>query len=143
MNFLQIFTVDVRVDLRRCDEGMTEHFLYRAKIGTPFKQMRGKRMTECMWVDPFTDSSHRRVLPDNIPNRHPAHTAAARIKKYDVGTLTFAPRGKNGTNLLQVSLNPSECVRPDGNNPLLRSLAKHAYNSIFTHQVILTKPGQL
>ncbi len=40
MNFLQIFSVDVCVDFRRRDIGMTEHFLHGPQVRPSFEKMR-------------------------------------------------------------------------------------------------------
>jgi hypothetical protein len=36
VNFLQIFTIDMSVNLSGGDIGMAEHFLYNSEIGSPF-----------------------------------------------------------------------------------------------------------
>ena len=47
----QVFAIQVRVDLRRGEAGMTEHLLHSAQIGTAFDQVRSERMTEGVWAD--------------------------------------------------------------------------------------------
>src|SRR5207342_2793798 len=47
----QVGEIKVGVDLRRGDVGVAQQLLHSAQILTRFKQMRGKRMTEQVWID--------------------------------------------------------------------------------------------
>src|SRR5262245_13702668 len=44
MDFLQISAIEMRVNLRRRQTGVAEHFLDGAQVRTSFKQMCGERM---------------------------------------------------------------------------------------------------
>jgi hypothetical protein len=53
VDFLEIFSVDVRVNLRSRNIGVTEHFLHRPEIRSPFEEVRRERMPERMGVNLF------------------------------------------------------------------------------------------
>ncbi len=67
---LQLLPVDMRVNLCGGDVGMTEHLLHGTQIGSAFKQMRCKRMAECVRMNILCDACLFRVLQNNLPDRN-------------------------------------------------------------------------
>ena len=53
MHRFQTLLIDVRINLRRGNIGMTEHFLNDAQIGAIAEQMRGKTVPKQMRIDIF------------------------------------------------------------------------------------------
>ena len=60
MNLFKAGDVDVRIDLRRADVGMTEKLLNRADIRTMREHVRSKAMSENMRRDPLRSNAHGR-----------------------------------------------------------------------------------
>ena len=69
MNASQVFTVDVRVNLRRGNVGMAEHFLYRPQICPAFQQMSRKRVAKRVRRDPLRDPGLVDVFAKNLPQK--------------------------------------------------------------------------
>ena len=46
VDFGQMLEIEMRVDLRRGNTGVAEHFLHRAQIAGGLQDMRGKRVTQ-------------------------------------------------------------------------------------------------
>ena len=70
MDFDEITSVYMGIDLRRRNIGMSEQFLDDAQIGAAFEQMRCKRMPEGMGGDPFFNLRSVCVLLNDIPDCH-------------------------------------------------------------------------
>ena len=49
----EIVAVEVGVYFGGRDGFVTQHLLHGAKVGTPFDEVRGKRMPERVWADRF------------------------------------------------------------------------------------------
>jgi hypothetical protein len=57
VNFLQITSIHVRIDLSGTDIGVTKHFLHSSQVCTAFEKMSGKRMAQCVWTHLLIDPS--------------------------------------------------------------------------------------
>src|SRR4051812_22536764 len=63
MHLPKVLPVHVRVDLRRRDIGVAEHFLYGAQVGASLQQVRGKRVTKGVRRDRLLDTGALHVAP--------------------------------------------------------------------------------
>lgn len=70
MDFLEILSIDVCINLCRRDIGVAQHFLDSPQVCTAFQQVSGKRMAEGVWMHVFLDSGTLRVATNDIPDRH-------------------------------------------------------------------------
>ena len=66
-----------RVDLRRCDTGVPEHFLDRAQVRPTAQQVRRKRVPQQVWFHVLHDAGPTRVFLDDQPQRDPRERATA------------------------------------------------------------------
>lgn len=71
MNFLDVVSIDVGVDLCRSNVGVTKHFLYCAEICTTLEEMRRKRMAEHMRMNVLRDIGADARFLDDVPDGHP------------------------------------------------------------------------
>lgn len=71
MNGQQPFLIDVRIDLRGTDVCMSQHFLDHTQIRSIFQQMAGKRMTQRMRMNVFTDPGDPGGFLDDLPDAFP------------------------------------------------------------------------
>jgi len=53
----QSVAVDVCVNFSRSDAFMPQHALNGSEVGTPFQQMRGEGMSECVRADGFLQAN--------------------------------------------------------------------------------------
>ena len=67
IDILELFADEVRIDLRRGDVRMTEHFLNGMDIRTVFQQMCRERMAQRMRCDCLFDAGLRLVVLDELP----------------------------------------------------------------------------
>lgn len=63
--------VEMGVYFRGQNGFMTQHFLYGPQIGSPFNEMGGKGMPECMGTDIFADTSRCCQILDYAEHHHP------------------------------------------------------------------------
>lgn len=68
VRFVQSLGIEMRVDLRRGDVGMSEQILNYAEVGATKEQVRGERMPNRVWVY-VVQSGATRVLLDDLPDR--------------------------------------------------------------------------
>ena len=68
--------VDVRVDFRRQNRFVTEHFLHDAQVGAVLDEVRGEGVAEGVRGDFLADACEQRLFFDQIENGHPAQRAA-------------------------------------------------------------------
>tara|TARA_Y100001972_G_C7653127_1_gene328573 strand:+ start:2366 stop:2620 length:255 start_codon:yes stop_codon:yes gene_type:complete len=68
---------------------MSEHFLYRPEVGTPFNQMCGKRMPEGMWANGLFQSDLGCQVFDDHKYHHPGKTAATFVEKQEIFLAPF------------------------------------------------------
>ena len=59
--------IDMRVNLRRRNIRMAEHFLDNAQVGAVAKEMRRETVPEKMGIDIFLESGVARMLFYNLP----------------------------------------------------------------------------
>src|SRR6187401_1236469 len=83
------FTIEMCINLGGCNILMTEHFLYRTKIGATFYQMRSKTVTECVRRNRFFYSCFFCKVFYNKKDHHPCKLASATIKKHNVLIAVF------------------------------------------------------
>ena len=67
IDILELFADEGRIDLRRGDVRMTEHFLNGMDIRTVFQQMCRERMAQRMRCDCLFDAGLRLVVLDELP----------------------------------------------------------------------------
>ena len=60
--------IDMRVNLRRRNIRVAEHFLDNAQVGAVAKEMRRKTVPEKMGIDIFFESGVPRMLFYNLPD---------------------------------------------------------------------------
>ena len=68
VNLLQARLIDMRVDLRRCEAGVAQHFLDRTQVGAVAEQMGGKRVTQEMWPNLLFQAGQLRHFLDDLPD---------------------------------------------------------------------------
>src|SRR5208283_767119 len=73
--------VDMGINLSCRNVHVAEHFLHGAKVGSSFKEMRRKRMAECMRVDFLRNTRKASVFFYNVPDRCARHRSAATVEK--------------------------------------------------------------
>src|SRR5881398_3649582 len=93
MNAAQVLAVDVRVDLRGGDVGVTEHLLHCAKVGSALEQMRCERVSKRVRRHGLLNASPLDVLAKNGPGAHATQRLAARVEKQDTSTLSLLQAG--------------------------------------------------
>ena len=71
VNFLDVVSIDVSVDLCRSDVGVTKHFLHCAEICTTFEEMCRKRMAEHIRMNVLCDIGADARFLDDVPDGHP------------------------------------------------------------------------
>lgn len=59
----------VRVELRCGDIGVPEQFLNHAKVGAAIKEVRRKRVAQCVWMNLPAKTDGTRSGPDRRPRR--------------------------------------------------------------------------
>ena len=57
MDFLEPGLIDMRIDLSRCNTGVTQHFLHLPEVGTPGQHMRRKAVSHRVGTDRDIDIS--------------------------------------------------------------------------------------
>lgn len=67
IDILELLADEVRIDLRRGDVRVTEHFLNGVDIRAVFQQMRRERMAQRMRRDRLFDAGLRLVVLDELP----------------------------------------------------------------------------
>src|SRR5436190_1838062 len=85
----QVLAIDVRVDLRRGDVGVTEHFLYGTKVRPSLQQVRGERMPQRVRRHVLLDPGPLHVLLEDLPCAHAGERLAASV--HEQCTLPPAP----------------------------------------------------
>src|SRR5512138_825252 len=79
----QVLPLDVRIDLRRCDVRVTEHFLHCGQVGTALEQVRRERVPQRVWRNPLANVCALHVLAQDLPDAHARERQAARIQEDD------------------------------------------------------------
>ena len=77
MDFLEPRVVDVRVDLRRRDAGVAEHFLHLPQVGAAGEQVRGEAVAQRVRAQLGGAAGQFCVQLDQLPNPLAAQSAAA------------------------------------------------------------------
>src|SRR5260370_1967347 len=75
MHLAQMRARHVRVDLRRRDIAVAEHFLHRAQVRAALQQMRREAMTQRMRADPREPRIARRPSLQRLEETLPSHRA--------------------------------------------------------------------
>src|SRR5437660_12115498 len=68
MHRLEPLLIDMRVDLRRRNIGVPEHFLNNPQIGTVAEEMRRKTVPEQMGINVFLQAGVARFFLHNLPD---------------------------------------------------------------------------
>ena len=68
MHSFKPLLIDVRIDLRRRNVGMAEHFLDDAKIGTVPQQVRREAMSQKVRVDVLFEPGAARMFLHDLPD---------------------------------------------------------------------------
>ena len=89
--------IDSRVNLRRRDALVPEHFLDLAQVGPALKEVRRETVAQRVRTDRRRRPDAERVLFDEFPKRFPAHSSPAarneRERRFERTNLsTTAPR---------------------------------------------------
>ena len=77
VHFLEPRLFHVRVDLRRGDAGVAQHFLDLPQVGAAAEQVRGEAVPQRVRTDRVRQAGARRVPLDQFPDRFPAQTLSA------------------------------------------------------------------
>ena len=77
VNVAQAALVHLGVDLGGADVGVPQHFLNGSERGTVGKQVTGKAMTKCMWMDGGEDARFSSVFPNDLPDAGPGKGPSA------------------------------------------------------------------
>lgn len=93
MDASQIVAIDVSVDLRGRDIGVTKHLLNGAKVGAALQQMSGEGMPQRVGRYRLLDPGNFNVLPKNLPCSHSRQRLAASVEKEDSLPLPRSSRG--------------------------------------------------
>ncbi len=67
VHFLQILPIHMRIDLRRGDVHMAEHFLYGSEVGAAFEEVGGEGVAEGMGTDFFIDTGEFHIHFQDLP----------------------------------------------------------------------------
>ena len=67
VNILELLADQMRINLRRGDVRMAEHFLNGVDIGTIFQQMCREGMTQCVRCDRLFDAGLGLIVLDELP----------------------------------------------------------------------------
>jgi len=70
MHSFQSLLIDMRIDLRRRNIGVPEHFLDDAKIGAVAQQVRRKAVSQKVRVNVLFQSGPSRVFLHDLPDTH-------------------------------------------------------------------------
>ena len=70
MHVFQVPLIDVRVNLRRCDVRVAEHFLDDAQVRAVAQQMRGEAVAEQMRIHIEIEPGVLRDLLHDLPDAH-------------------------------------------------------------------------
>src|SRR5438477_11915008 len=84
----EILAVDMRVNLRRRDVGVAEHFLNGTKVGATLEQVCGERVSQCMRRDVLRNLRPLDVVAQDLPGAHARERASARVQNEN--SLPFA-----------------------------------------------------
>src|SRR3990172_11329122 len=104
MYFLQILSVDMRIDLCRRNIHMPQQFLDNTKIGPTLQQMRREGMTERMRMDVFLDAGLFGVFGDHLPDPFSSESRAPGIEEENIFGFAFA--GQRYAGITSVFLYP-------------------------------------
>jgi len=77
MRFAEARHIDPRVNLRRRDTFVPEHFLHLAQVGPALKKVRRETVPQRVRADRRRRPDAERVLFDEFPKRFPTHSASA------------------------------------------------------------------
>ena len=80
----------MRIDLRRSNIGMPEHFLNDPQIAAIIQQVRGKTVAECVRLDILGEPGNARMFLDQMPDGFRAQAPAARREK-NLGLRAIVP----------------------------------------------------
>ena len=73
MDFFEAGMLDMGVDLRSGNAGMTQHHLDRSQICPMIQEVGGERMAQHMRGYRFGNPSSNRAILENFPKTLPAH----------------------------------------------------------------------
>ena len=68
MHSFKPLLIDMRIDLRRGNIGVAQHFLNDPQIGAVAEQMRCETVPKKVWVNIFRQSRASRVLFHDLPD---------------------------------------------------------------------------
>jgi hypothetical protein len=100
---LQIFRIDVSVDLGGTDVGMTQQLLDRPQVGAAFKQVRRKTVPEGVYFCRYSHRLSQFVKP--FPHAFPGKATPQSVYKNSPFTGTFH---EFGPGFIQVSTHPTD-----------------------------------
>lgn len=111
VGFPQARGIDMGVNLRRRDIGMSQHLLNDAEVRAVGQQMARKRMPQCVRMDVFLDSGPGGGLLDYGPDALAVELPAVAGEKYERGGRIF--RGQYRACLGEIALQEFERGFPD------------------------------
>lgn len=81
VRFAKARHIDPRVNLRRRDTFVSEHFLHLTQVGAALKKVRREAVSQRVRADRRRRPDAERVLFDEFPKRFPTHSASAARNK--------------------------------------------------------------
>lgn len=131
--------VDMRIDLGSRDFLVAEHLLDGPQVGAAFQQVRGKRMAEGMWADPFMDTSQGDLLLDDVEDHDPRERGAPAVEKQDV---LEAFLGYDLDPVLEIVVDLMERCLGNGYQTLLVALAQDPNEALFGVDIRVSQVDQ-
>ena len=97
VELLEVFLVDVRIDLRGADVRVPEHRLDEPEVRPPLQQMRRKGVAQGMGGEVLGDPGLQGIVSEELPKPLPAHPIAAVVQEEEGA---FPPFAQHGPGLL-------------------------------------------
>ncbi len=141
MNFFQSCVINVRVDLRRGDAGVAQHFLHLPKIGPARQKMGGKAVTQRVRANLARHASPSGIFLEKLPNTFASQASPAGRKNQVLGR-----RGATSSQLrplvVKIFTNSLHCASPKRHDTLFVSFAMADTVSLFEMHIARTQSTQ-
>ena len=122
--FLQEASIEVRVDFRGRDLGVSQHFLNRPQVGTAFDEVGGETVAEGVGTHVFPNASRDDASLQHGEGHLSRHFPSLAAQEQRV----FVPFQRNdvGAVMAQVVINAVARLLPYGHDALFVALADHS-----------------
>src|SRR5882762_990455 len=136
----EVIPIDVGVELRRREIGVSQHFLHGTEVGATLEQVRGERVSQRMRCDTLGQTGPPRRGFDDTPGANARQWRTTRIQEQNASGFTAIERGPD---LSRVQRHRAQRSASDRNEPFLGALAEDARYAVLEQDVLQLERHQL